>query len=235
MLLTVIIPTYNEIKQISLLLNHLKNANQNNLEIIVCDGGSTDGTQEVVEKSGIKLLHSPLKGRAKQMNYASQQSNGEVLYFVHADTIPPISFIDDILTSIKEGFPIGCYRFKFNSNKKILKVNSYFTRFDRLMCRGGDQSLYITKSVFEELNGYCKNHKIMEDYDIIIRARKKYSFKIIPKDVIVSARKYDQNSYLKVNITNFLVFMMYYAKVDQDKIIRFYRAMLNHKKSKLKY
>jgi hypothetical protein len=75
----------------------------------------------------------------------------------------------------------------------------------------------------------------MEDYDIIIRARKKNSFKIIPKDVLVSARKYDYNSYFKVNFANLVAFMMFYAKVDQDKIIKFYKGLLDHKKSKLRY
>jgi uncharacterized UBP type Zn finger protein len=103
------------------------------------------------------------------------------------------------------------------------------------MCRGGDQSLFVTRELFEELDGYCENHKVMEDYDIILRARKKHAFKIMPKDVIVSARKYDYNSYLKVNYANFVAFMMFYAKVDHDKIIKFYRKTLNHEKNELKY
>lgn len=103
------------------------------------------------------------------------------------------------------------------------------------MCRGGDQSLFITRKIFDELQGYDEYYKIMEDYDIIIRARKKYAFKIIPKDIIVSARKYDHNSYFKVNITNLAVFIMFFLKVNQDKMINFYRKMLNHQESELKY
>jgi rSAM/selenodomain-associated transferase 2 len=235
MFLSVIIPTYNEADNISTLIQHLQKVDSLNHEIIVVDGGSTDRTLEIVESLGVKLVKSPYKGRAKQLNFGAKHSKGEVLYFVHADTIPPLSFIEDIKESIITGFPLGCYRFKFNSNKKILRVNSFFTRFDRLMCRGGDQSLYVTRSVFEELNGYCENHLIMEDYDIIIRARKNYAFKIIPKDVIVSARKYDYNSYFKVNLANLIAFTLYFAKVDQQKIISYYKKMLNHKKSELKY
>ena len=235
MFLSIIIPTYNEAVHISELLLHLQKTSHQNFEIIVVDGGSYDGTQEIVQKTGIKLISSPEKGRAKQMNFASKQVKGNVLYFVHADSLPPLTFIEDIEEALLEGFPIGCYRFKFNSNKKILQLNAYFTRFDRLMCRGGDQSLFIKKNLFDELNGYCEQHKVMEDYDIIIRARKKYPFKIIPKDVLVSARKYDHNSYLKVNVANFIAFMMFYAKFDHDKIIRVYKKMLNHERSELKY
>ena len=64
---------------------------------------------------------------------------------------------------------------------------------------------------------------------------KNHPFKIIPKDVLVSARKYDHNSYLKVNIANLLAFMMFYAKVDHDKIIKVYKKLLNHERSELKY
>ncbi|MBK0382656.1 TIGR04283 family arsenosugar biosynthesis glycosyltransferase [Pedobacter sp. SD-b] len=236
MFLTVIIPTFNESENIQELLLHLQEISHRNIEIIVSDGGSTDGTQKLIEQhQNVILLNSQEKGRAKQMNAAAKVAKGDVLYFVHADTLPPKSFYEDIKYCLAEGFPIGCYRFKFNSDKRILKVNAYFTRFDRLMCRGGDQSLFITRKLFDELNGYCENHKVMEDYDIIRRARKKHPFKIIPKDVIVSARKYDYNSYLKVNYANFVAFMMFYAKVDHDKIIKFYRKTLNHKNSELKY
>ena len=235
MFLSIIIPTYNEAEHISKLLLHLQKTSHQNFEIIVADGGSLDGTQKIVKNAAVKLISSPEKGRAKQMNFASKQAKGDVLYFVHADSLPPITFIEDIENALIEGFSIGCYRFKFNSNKKILQLNAYLTRFDRIMCRGGDQSLFVTKDLFNELNGYCEQHKVMEDYDIIIRARKKHPFKIIPKDVLVSARKYDHNSYLKVNIANLLAFMMFYAKVDHDKIIKVYKKMLNHESSELKY
>lgn len=235
MFLSIIIPTYNEIEHISFLIKHLQSIPSSDFEIIVSDGGSTDGTQQQVNELNVQLLQCPDKGRSRQLNYAAKRSRGDILYFLHADSLPPLTLLDDIKKAIAEGFPVGCYRFKFNSPRRILKVNSYFTRFDRLMCRGGDQSLYITKTLFQELNGYDESYKIMEDYDIIIRARKNNSFKIIPKDVIVSARKYDFNSYLKVNVANFIVFMMFFARADQDRMIRFYRSMLNHNKSELKY
>jgi rSAM/selenodomain-associated transferase 2 len=235
MFLSVIIPTYNESENIVNLLTVLQQTSHNNIEIIVSDGQSSDNTVSLVNQLGFEAKIAKEKSRAKQLNYGAQHAKGDVLYFVHADTMPPKTYYQDIKKAIDEGFKIGCFRFKFNSDKRILKFNAYMTRFDSLMFRGGDQSLFITKSLFNELNGYCENHKVMEDYDIIIRARKKYRFRIIPKDVTVSARKYDYNSYLKVNFANFIAFMMFYAKVDHDKIIRFYKGLLDNEKSKLRY
>ena len=235
MFLSIIIPTYNESENIANLLAKLQQTSHESIEVIVCDGQSTDNTLALVEEFGFTAIVAKETGRAKQLNYGAQYAKGDVLYFVHADTLPPKSYYQDIKKAVEEGYQIGCFRFKFNSNKRILKFNAFMTRFDRLMFRGGDQSLFITKNLFEELNGYCENHKVMEDYDIIIRARKKNSFKIIPKDVLVSARKYDYNSYFKVNFANLVAFMMFYAKVDHDKIIKFYKGLLDHKKSKLRY
>lgn len=235
MFLSIVIPTYNESENIQKLIHQLQKSNRKNYEIIVSDGGSTDDTEQKVKELGIKFILSPKKGRAAQLNYGASKTKGDILYFVHADTLPPITFFEDVESAIAEGFSIGCYRFKFDSEKLMLKFNAYCTRFDRLMCRGGDQSLFIKRAVFEHLNGYCEKHKIMEDYDIIIRARKTERFKIIPKNVIVSARKYDYNTYLKVNFANLLAFMMYYAKADHDQIIAVYKKLLNHPKSEMKY
>ncbi len=235
MLLSVIIPTYNESEHIQRVIRQLKKSNHTNVEIIISDGGSNDETEFKATELGVSFYRSLQKGRAQQLNYGASKSKGDILYFVHADTLPPESFYEDILEATGNGYPIGCYRFKFDSDKKMLKVNAYCTRFDRLMCRGGDQSLFITRALFDQLDGYCEKHKIMEDYDIIIRAKKLSDFKIIPKNVVVSARKYEHNNYFKVNIANLIVFLMFYAKMDHEKIIKVYRALLNHPKSEMKY
>ncbi len=225
---SIIIPVYNEEKTIKKLLSHLQECISGyNAEIVVVDGNSSDKTAEVVESSGIRLLISEKKGRAAQMNLGVEQTVGEILYFVHADSIPPESFIDDIYQSIKIGFDAGCYRFRFNSNHPLLKINSYFTRFDRLMYRGGDQTLFVKRSVFEKLGGYKEHYVIMEDFDLIQQLRNNYSFRIVPKDVIVSARKYDNNPYLKVNFVNLVIFMMYFFGASQETMVHAYKELIH--------
>ncbi len=235
MKLSVIIPTYNEADNIGKLLNFFSKKENQHLEIIVSDGGSTDDTKKIAESFNVKFLQSPQKGRAKQLNYGASFAKGDIFYFVHADTLPPENYFEDIKIAVNNNFQIGCFRYKFNSTKAILKINAYCTRFDRLMCRGGDQSLFISRKLYHELKGYDENFKVMEDYDIIIRARKTEPFKIIPNYMTVSARKYDYNSYLKVNLANLIVFIMFYIGYNQDKMIAFYKWMLNHEKNELKY
>jgi len=225
--ISIIIPTYNEADNIGRLLEYLL-AHRCDLikEIIVVDGGSTDQTVDRSRQYEVEVLNSPHKGRASQMNYGASKSSGNILYFVHADTIPPSTFATDIVHELAAGYPLGCFRFLFDSPRKLLKVNSYFTRFDKIWCRGGDQTLFVKRQLFEELNGYRDDHKIMEEYDFIIRARKEVPFKIIPKDVIVSARKYDHNGYLRVQVANLVVFNMYRFGASQERMVKTYRRLL---------
>jgi len=227
MKISIIIPTFNEAENIGKLISHLlKNANENLIELIVVDGGSNDGTCRIAKAAGAKVIICSKKGRSCQMNEGVENSTGDILYFVHADTVPPASYMTDIQEAIEEGFPMGCYRFKFDSNKKILKFNAYMTRFDKLYCRGGDQTLFVTREVFEELGGYRQDYKIMEEYDFMVRARKKYSFKIIPKEVIVSARKYEERSWFRVMLANSIAFQMFKFGVSQDTLAKTYQRIL---------
>ncbi len=228
MKISVIIPTLNEADNLRQLIPHLLQYGGHHLsEIIVVDGNSTDITMTLARELGAIALESPQRGRAKQMNFGASKARGDLLYFVHADTRPPATFAKDIITAIAEGYSIGSFRFKFNPNKGLLKINAFFTRFDRLISRGGDQTLFVSKMAFEELKGFDEQYRIMEDYEFIIRARKTLSFKIIPKAVIVSARKYEKNNYFRVNIANGIVYSMFLMGASQNSMINTYNWLLN--------
>jgi rSAM/selenodomain-associated transferase 2 len=229
--ISIIIPTYNEEEHIGPLVAHLWLNSQGLVrEIVVIDGGSQDNTLNLAAQAGAQAYLSPRKGRAAQMNLGASMVQGSVLYFVHADSFPPATYVQDILEAIQAGYPLGCFRFRFNSNKLLLKINSYCTRFDRIMCRGGDQTLFLLRTVYDDLEGYKDDYLIMEEYDLILRARKKYPFRIIPKDVMVSARKYDHNGYFRVNLANLTVFMMFFAGFPQLKMVNTYKRMIQHPK-----
>ncbi len=226
--ISIIIPILNEAKNIGNLIQHLKKyATASLAEIIVVDGGSKDESVAIAQKMGVLVLQSPKPGRAVQMNYGATKATGDILYFVHADTLPPEDFCSDILQAVSEGYELGCFRFKFDSSRWILKVNAYFTRFDRIWCRGGDQTLFILRTAFEALEGYDEHYIIMEEHDFILRANEQYQFKIIPNYAIVSPRKYDHNSYLRVQLTHLVVFNMFRFGYPQERIVQTYKRFLN--------
>lgn len=227
--ISVIIPTLNEEGNIEKLLPFLQKHGEPYLqEIIVVDGESEDRTTEKASFLGAQVLISAQKCRASQLNMGAQAAKGDVLYFVHADALPPKSFASDIEKALEEGKRIGCYRFRFDSRKIMLRINSYFTRFPFLWCRGGDQTLFMEKDLFQKLNGFDERFVVMEDFDLIRRAKQKASFHVLPKSVIVSPRKYAKNSYLRVNIANLIVFRMFKRGVDPQRLKETYLSWIDH-------
>lgn len=229
--ISIVIPTYNEAavihKLVSFLISHHNGMLQ---EIIVSDGGSTDETIQLATKAGAHVVTSPKKGRAAQMNYGASIATGSILYFIHADTFPPDSYASDILTAIENGYAFGRYRTRFDSKKAILLLNAWFTRFDLFVCYGGDQTLFIERQLFEKINGFNEEMYIMEDYNIVTRAKSKGApYKIFPSSALVSARKYETNSWLRVQTANYTIIRMYKKGATQKEMAERYRALLNYR------
>lgn len=229
MKLSIIIPTYHEAERIANLVIYLQLHGGNHVqEIMVVDGGSKDATVAEALKAGALVvpLNPPNPSRALQMNLGAEQAQGDVLYFVHADTLPPITFASDILRELEAGYHMGCYRYQFDSPRNILKFNAWFVRFQWLWCQGGDKTFFIRKHIFWEFNGYNPKFVVMEEYDFLRHAKKKYPLRIIPKNVVVSARKYEKNSWLRVQIANAVAFTMFRLSMDSRRIRDIYRSML---------
>ncbi|MFN3784214.1 MAG: TIGR04283 family arsenosugar biosynthesis glycosyltransferase [Spirosomataceae bacterium] len=233
--LSIIIPTYNEAASIQALIHSiLSQKNEFIHQIIIADSpASTDGTLEAAQAiPGVLAVKSPQRGRSAQMNYGASFATGDIFYFVHADTRLHPDFCMDIQAAIREGFHLGCYRYLFDTYPTpLLRINSFFTRFNKIWCRGGDQTLFITKEAFLALGGFQADYLIMEDYDILLRAQEaKMAFKIIPKNVVVSARKYSTNGYFKVQFANFTVMRMFLkGKHTQQEMAETYKKMLDYR------
>ncbi len=230
MKISVIIPTYCEIETIGKLISHIKAFGGDKIaEIIVADGQSNDGTLAEAKKNNVKAVSAPVKGRSAQMNYGASLSTGNILYFVHADAIPPPTFADDIISAVQNGFELGRYRTKFDSPKWYLKINAWFTRFDWFICMGGDQTFFITRSLFEKTGGFDSSMKIMEEYEFVKRARINHKYKIFSKVALVSARKYDTNSWWRVQMANRKIITMYKQGATQQEMADTYKKKLRYR------
>ncbi|MEL7221559.1 MAG: glycosyltransferase [Bacteroidota bacterium] len=167
--INIIIPTCNEEANIGQLITYLQQHSA--AEIIVANSpDTTDATAAIAQQAGATVIACPQAGRAAQMNFATQQTRSELLYFVHADTLPPPSFVADIQQALATDYSLGYFSYRFTSDRWLLKINSYFTRYNGLFAGGGDQTLFIRRCVFDQLRGFDESLRLMEDFDLVARA-----------------------------------------------------------------
>lgn len=209
-----------------LVQNLLEKSNPGLVEIIVVDGQSTDNTKEIAARYGAAVHVCNIKGRAAQMNSGASLATGDIFYFVHADAMPPPTFYDDINEAINQHKKAGCFRLKFNSPSKLLKINAFFTRFKGGYYGGGDQTLYIERNVFNDLGGFNEKYVIMEDFELTKRIKKKHGLHLIQKDVLISARKYEHNNYFKVNFANLIMITLFKLGMTPYKLKILYKKLL---------
>lgn len=196
--ISIIIPVFNEAKTLGRLLTYLTHsaATENVEEVIVVDGGSTDGSLEIVREMQGVVLHQSEKGRATQMNEGARIAKGNMLYFLHADSFPPCHFDRKIIEAPASA---GCFRLKFEpANSRWLKLASWFTQFDSFLFRGGDQSLFVVEELFRSLGGFDERYKIYEDVEIIKRLKKYHGFSIVNDYITTSSRRFSENGTLRL-------------------------------------
>ncbi len=224
MTLSVIIPTYNEEATIGSTLDHLRKQAKrpDRSEVIVVDGGSEDKTREKAEERGARCVSVKKRGRAIQMNSGAYLARNGVLYFLHADSRPPLHFDEFILNAVNRGERVGCFRMRFDSDHPLLRISAWFTRLNLIFCRGGDQSLFMARELFTRIGGFDERFLIMEDIDIIQRARKHSPFHVIPREILTSARRYERNGFYRLQFIFSLIHLFYWMGCSGDFLYRFY-------------
>ena len=230
---SIIIPTYNEAAGIATLLRHLAGAGTATdpaVEIIVADGASTDATATLARQAGARVLACPRKGRAAQLNHGARQSTGDILYFLHADTLPPVGFLHDIRQAVAAGNGSGCYRLAFDTPHWFLRANAWFTRFNVEAVRFGDQSLFALRTVFERAGGYREDLILLEDQEIAGRLKRHSRFQVLRGPIVTSARKYRENGVFRLQGAFCLLLMLYRLGVSQPRLLRVYRALIRQDK-----
>jgi rSAM/selenodomain-associated transferase 2 len=230
MLLSIIIPVYNEKENLIRRLSFLcAQANKFPIEIIVANSPETsDETPKVCNQyTNITFLNCKKKGRALQMNAGAKVAKGDIFLFLHADVMLPDDFYLQVTNAIQQGNKFGFFAYQFDKQTALLNLNSKFTTKDGFFAGGGDQCHFFSREIFIKLKGYNENFCIMEDFEMIDRIRKQgIPFKIIQSKAIVSSRKYDKNSWLKVNLVNGYVFLKYKLGVHPTKLRKTYKSLL---------
>lgn len=243
--ISIIIPVLNEEKNIRKLLVHLnESCSKTNInDIILVDGGSNDNTIEIInnvssstiERSQIRglestqpeilLLHSE-KGRAKQMNHGAKKASGTILYFLHADSFPPKYFDEFIISEVKKGNKAGCFRMQFDDNHWWLRLASWLTQFSWRACRGGDQSQFITRDLFNAIGGYDENYIIYEDNILINELFKRKQFVVINKKLKTSARLYKKHGVWRLQYHFWAIYIKKWFGASAEELFTYYKKYI---------
>jgi len=226
--LDIIIPTLNERENLKSLIPYLKTNMSNSTNIYIVDSiASTDNISNLFNDDSIHYIKSKYTRRSSQMNEGAAAGNGSTILFLHADVRPPVNFVQFIQQELTNGFRTGFFSYKFDKSNYLLKINEYFTKYDGPFAGGGDQCQFFTRELFNAYNGYKHEYEIMEDFEMIARLRKNNEpFTIIKDPATVSSRKYKNNSYLKVNLVNFITFLKYRNNVCPREIKAYYKNAL---------
>ena len=224
MKLSIIIPTHNEEKVIEKTLLFLNKHKQKTTQIIIVDGNSVDKTAIIAKKYGATLVISKQKGRSQQLTTGAKHAKGDVFYFLHADTIPPKTFEDDIINAITTNHYAGAFNLTFD--KKHWFLTQCVRIVNMLGWHFGDKSFFITKELYNNIGGF-RPLAIMEDYDIVRRSRKKTKFMLFKnKYARTSARKYEQVGVFKLHFIYLILFLLYLIGCSQKTLVNIYKKLV---------
>lgn len=227
--ISVIIPALNEKDTIGNVIRFLRDHQDGFVhEIIVADGGSTDGTVREAEKAGANRIVPTAKGRARQMNAGANVASGDLLWFLHADTTPPPQYDGIIVRSVQNGADFGCFTLRFDDPHPLLRFYAGFTRFRTMLMRFGDQSLFVKTSLFKKTGGFNESLIVMEDQEMARRLNKMGTFELLSGSVTTSAAKYRRNGIIKLQVFFTIIWLGYYLGARQETLVHLYHSLIEH-------
>ena len=223
MKISVIIPTLNESILLQRLLCNLHEIADSQTEIIVVDGGSNDSTAEIASKYAHQVFVAE-QGRASQMNYGAAFAKGEILLFLHADSIVTARALKKLTELIKEpAYVGGAFLLKIDSKNYLLKIISLVvnlrSRFFQLVY--GDQGIFVKKKIFMEI-GRFPVIPLMEDIAFYSRLRSSGKTVILNEKILTSARRWEKEGIFFATLRNWLLLIMYYMGVPAKQLEKLY-------------
>lgn len=218
---SVIVPVLNEAAGIVSFLRSLL-SHAGSFEVIVVDGGSSDGTPGLVERFPQVALVRTGPGRARQMNEGAARARGHLLLFLHADTFVPAGWCAHIQQAMADTSVVaGSFTLAFDRRSLLLEVYARFTKINHALFTYGDQGLFVRRTTFQAVNGF-KEIPLMEDVEIQSRLRKLGRFVKIPHAAVTSARRFERAGTLRQQLLNAVLVGLYHLGVAPRILKRFY-------------
>jgi len=222
--LSVIVPVLNEAPVLPELLTQLSRLAREDAEIIIVDGGSTDGTAESAERGGFSVLRAA-RGRARQMNAGAAVASAQLLLFLHADTQLPDEAVNLIAQALAGGRRAwGRFDVRIRGHAFMLRVVSFMMNL-RSRLTGiatGDQALFITRRAFDEVGGF-PDQPLMEDIEISRRLLALTRPACIARCAAPSGRRWEANGIWRTIVLMWRLRWDYWRGIPVQQLAKIYR------------
>lgn len=222
MKVSIIIPILNEVSHIADTLESLQPYRKQGHEVIVVDGGSNDNTV----LSAKNLVDHALKsecGRALQMNAGVKCAQGDVLLFLHADTILPKAACKLIVDALKQGNMWGRFDVRLSGNRRVFRIIEYLMNWRSCLTAiaTGDQAIFVLKSLFIDAGSY-PDIKLMEDIALCKKLRRYNKPVCLKAYAVTSSRRWEKNGIIQTVFLMWWLRLMYFFGVSPDKLADYY-------------
>jgi uncharacterized protein len=225
MRLAIIVPTLNEE---GTLRRNLPAALAVADEVVVSDGGSTDGTLEAARALGARTV-SGAAGRGGQLARGAAETEADVLLFLHADTVLPEGAGEAVRAAVSSGAAGGGFLVRFDVDSAKLRLGAWLinqrARLTRLPL--GDQAQFAAREAFLELGGF-RDWPILEDLDFVWRMKRRWGRRrlaLIEDRAITAARRFVQQGAVRTVATNWLIWLLFLLGVPPRRLARLYRQI----------
>ncbi len=224
--ISVIIPALNEKAHVGRVISEVLEGF--NVECLVADGGSDEGTRELAQTAGAVVCHSS-PGRARQMNAGAEQASGDILLFLHADSRLPKEWDTQVRrTLMHPKVSLGAFRFAVDKNSMGFNLITWGTNLrSRWFKRPyGDQGLFLKRDLFKRIGRFA-DVPIMEDVALVRKARREGKVVTLNQPLITSARRWKKHGLLKTTLYNQYVLLAASTGVDPVELNQAYRQGRN--------
>jgi len=221
--ISLIVPVLDEAALIDDFLRRLR-ALAGPLEIIIVDGGSSDATVAIAEREADRVIAAP-KGRAAQMNAGAAIARGEVLWFLHADLIPPADSIERIAEALADSKAVGgCFSLRYPRPELIYRVSDSLGNIGvRLFGFAlGDHGIFCRRTAFVQAGGY-PIVPILEDAEIYRRLRAIGRMSQLREEIVSDPRTFEKWGRYRTTAVYFLILVLYVAGVSIPRLNKIYR------------
>lgn len=221
---SIVVPMLNEAQEMPRLLARLCALERQGNEVLIVDGGSDDGSADLAVRAGLQVLSSP-RGRARQMNLGAAHASGDVLLFLHADTLLPEGALVTVRRAMqKSGTPWGRFDVAIDGKHLMLcvvaKLMNLRSRWTGIAT--GDQAIFVTREAFDAVGGF-PDQPLMEDIELSRRLLQRARPVYIDDPVLTSGRRWESRGVWRTVLLMWRLRWAYWRGTPADQLARLYQ------------